>query len=340
MAVTIHDIAKRANVSPSTVSRVLSNSDRISEETKQRVRKIMDELGYYPHSVARSLVNKSTRTIGFFLPRVVEQVFNNPFMYEIIRGISSVASRNNYDILITLGEGKKEEETLRSLVHGRKVDGLMLIAARVNDFAVDFLKNQKFPFVVVGRPLHNENSVNWVDNDNVDAAYQLTKHLIDLGHRQIGFVGGPLAYVVTIDRCEGYKKAIREHGIAILDDYLLETEFLEEGGYKAVVQLLNLKSPPTAVVLTDDLMAFGAVRALKDRKMKIPEDMALVSFNNIPTAQFASPPLTSIDVNSCELGKTGMEILLKEINHPAAATNRAIIPFELIKRRSSIGVSK
>lgn len=340
MAVTINDIAERANVSPSTVSRVISNTGRISEETRQKVKMIMDEMGYYPNYIARSLVSKSTRTIGFFLPRAVEQVFNNPFMYEVIRGISLVASKNDYDILITLGERKKEEEMLKALIHGKKVDGLILLSSRVNDFSINFLKNEKIPFVVVGRPMNNENEVNWVNNDNIGAAYNATKHLIEIGHVRIGLIGGPSEHVVSIDRCTGYKKALCDHGIPVNEDYIIETEFLEEGGYKAVQHFLALKEPPTAIVLMDDLMAFGAIRALKDRRMKIPEDIALASFNNIPTAQFASPPLTSVDVNSSELGKTAMEILLDEIKSPKPIIKRAIIPFELIRRRSSMGANE
>lgn len=334
--VTINDVAKKANVSASTVSRVISDSSRISNATKKKVREAMEELGYYPNAIARSLARKMTNTISIFFPRSVEDVFLNPFTSEVIRGISAITCEKKYDLLISIARRNEESDILRSIVHGRKADGIISLSSKINDQSIEFLKNEDIPFVVVGRPLGYENSINWVDNNNVEAAYDATRHLIEAGHRKIGFIGGSHDYVVNLDRYEGYKMALEEAGIKANEKYIIKTDLLEEGGYEGANCLMRLPEPPTAVVATDDLIAFGVMRAARDRGLTIREDLAVIGFNNMPFSQYASPPLSSVDINTYQLGRKASEMLMQDLFEENKTFKRCIIPHKLIVRRSTV----
>jgi len=335
MAVTIKDVAKLAKVNPSTVSRVIANNPRISEKTKLVVREAMEQLGYHPNLNARSLVNKNTQTIGIIMPSSAEKAFQNPFFAEVLRGISSKANQQKYAIYMSTGA--TEEETFRgvvNMVQGRRVDGVILLYSRVNDSIMNFLQEENFPFVVIGKPLVHPELVNHVDNDNQTAAADITNYLIELGHRNIAFVGGSLELVVTIDRLEGYKQALQEAGIPIRQEYLVQEEFLKEGGQEAVAELVSLPEPPTAIVAADDIMAFGVLSNLHERGIRVPEDLSVVSFNNLMLAEFSRPSLTSMEIHIFQLGLEAVQCLVERIREPELPAKRIIVPHKLIFRDS------
>lgn len=234
MNVTIKDVAKRAGVSPSTVSRVLSNHPRISRETSQKVRDIMEEMGYHPNMMAKSLVSKTTETICVILPKPAEELFLNLFFMELIRGIVTQANRSGYDVLISSGGSEKEEvEAVSRLLNGRRVDGAILLYSRQDDAVVDYLKANEYPFVLIGRSEKYPDLLS-VDTDNVQAAYDATKHLITFGHERIGFVSGPPNLMVSQDRLKGYGQALADAGLTMRKEWIVEGEFLQESGYRAM----------------------------------------------------------------------------------------------------------
>lgn len=234
MTVTIIDVAKRAGVSPSTVSRVISNHPRISPATARKVREAMEELGYHPNIAAKNLVSKTAQAIGVILPRPAEELFLNLFFPEVLRGIVTQATRAGYDLTMTAGTTEREElDAVTRLVKGRRADGVVLLYSRRNDPLVAFLTEQRFPFVLIGRSEEHPDVLS-VDNDNVQAAYDATRHLIAQGHRRIGFVSGPPNLVVSRDRLEGYRKALQEAGLETRDEWIVEGEFLQESGYRAM----------------------------------------------------------------------------------------------------------
>lgn len=338
MSVTIKDVAKKAGVSPSTVSRVLSNNTRISRETSQKVRDVMEELGYHPNIMAKSLVSRTTESICVILPKPAEELFLNMFFMELIRGIVTQANRSGYDVLISSGGSEQEEvEAVSRLLKGKRVDGAILLYSRKDDQVVEFLKNNQFPFVLVGRSEKFPDILS-VDNDNVMAAYDATKHLISLGHKRIGFVSGPPNHIVSRDRLKGYVSALEEAGLEMRKEWIVEGEFLQESGYRAMSFFMNLPERPTALVVVDDLVSLGVLRGLHELGYKVPEDLCIVSFNNLSIAELSTPPVTSIDIGIYNLGYTASQALIQSIQHDGERQfqKRHIIPHRLVIRESSI----
>jgi DNA-binding LacI/PurR family transcriptional regulator len=335
MIVTIKDVAKEANVAPSTVSRVISNSPRISEKTKKRVREVMEQLGYHPNFQARSLAAKSTQAIGVIMPNSAYHAFQNPFFPEVLRGISTNAHTNKYGIYLSTGSTEDEIfEEVTSMVQGRRVDGIVLLYSRVNDKTMKFLQEADFPFTVVGRPHENEERVTYVDNDNIFITKQITNYLINLGHTNIAFVGGSLDFVVTIDRLNGFKLALSEAGIPFNDEYLVNEELIKENGKKAITALMNLQSPPTGLVTQDDLIAYEIISHLEDMKIRVPDDVSIVSFNNLLLSEHSKPSITSVDIAIYQLGYEAAKCLIEIIKNPDLLPRRITIPTKIIERKS------
>ncbi|RSK46910.1 LacI family DNA-binding transcriptional regulator [Bacillus canaveralius] len=335
MAVTIKDVAKLAKVAPSTVSRVIANSPRISEKTKKKVRKAMEQLGYHPNFIARSLASQSTQAIGLVMPSSTDVVFQNPFFPTVLRGLSEGAHENQY--ALTMTTGKTEEQIFEGvvqMVQGRRVDGVALLYSKVEDKVLTYLQDQKFPFVVIGKPFKNVEEITHVDNDNFRAAKEATEYLISLGHERIGFVGGNLNLVVTVDRLLGYEKALREAGISLANEYIIHEEFLREGGQEAVNALISLEKQPTALVVADDLMALGILNTFDEMGISVPDDMSIISFNNVLLSEMSRPPLTSVDINIFALGYEAARSLIEKIENPKEPVKRIIIPHELMIRSS------
>ncbi|MDE5415570.1 LacI family DNA-binding transcriptional regulator [Alkalihalobacterium chitinilyticum] len=336
MAVTIKDVAKRANVAPSTVSRVIANSSRISEKTKERVREAMKELGYHPNLNARSLANKSTKTIGVVMPNSAKIAFQNPFFPEVIRGISTKAHQEGFGLYLSTGQSEDEIfEEVKQMVYGGRVDGILLLYSRVNDKIMPFLIEQGFPFVLIGRPYNiDEDQVTFVNNDNFKAAKTVTEYLMLLGHEKIGFIGGNLDYVVTIDHLKGYKQALINANIPVRDDYIVHHEELEKGGQDAVIELMSLEQRPTALIVVDDIMTFGVLKMLADMNVTVPGDISVVSFNNVMISELSSPTMTTVDIHIYDLGYQATNCLISKINNPDNGEKKVIVPHRLVKRQS------
>ncbi|SDD05328.1 transcriptional regulator, LacI family [Paenibacillus sp. UNCCL117] len=336
MNVTIIDVAKKAGVSPSTVSRVLSGHSRISPATVQKVKEIMEELGYHPNAMAKSLVSKTTQTLGLLLPRSAEELFLNQFFSEVVRGVISQATRSGYDLMMTTGISEREEiEAVTKLVRGRRVDGVILLYSRNSDPVIDFLKEQNFPFVLIGRSEDHPDILS-VDNDNVQASYDVAKHLIAQGHRRIGFVSGPPNLIVSRDRLAGYKKAIDDAGLEFHNEWIVEGDFLQESGYRAMSFFMALPDRPTALVVMDDLVAFGVLHGLTELGYKVPRDLAVIGFNNIPMSELSSPPISSVDIGIYQLGYTASQTLIRFVKGESIHHNRIVIPHRLVLRESSL----
>lgn len=335
MVVTIKDVAKRANVAPSTVSRVIADSSRISLDTKKRVRKAMKELGYYPNVNARNLAVRSSQAIGVIMPSSAETALQNPFFPEVLRGIGSTAHETEYSLYVSTG-GNDEQlfEEVKRMVYGNRVDGMILLYSRVADPIMDFLVEANFPFVVIGKPYEQESRITYVDNDNYHASRELTNHLIDYGHRHIAFIGGTTDLVVTMDRLRGYRSALKKANLDFKDDYIVHDEFLRSSGRKAVERLFSLKKPPTAMVIADDMMSLGVINMLEEFGVDCPEDVSITSFNNLYLSELIRPALTTVDIQIYMLGVQSAKCLIEKLKHKEEPAKRIIIPYT-IKYRSS-----
>jgi DNA-binding LacI/PurR family transcriptional regulator len=335
MTVTIKDVAKLANVAPSTVSRVIANSPRISEKTKEIVKKAMEQLGYHPNIIARSLASQSTQAIGLVMPGSSDTVFQNPFFPTALSGLSQGAHEKKYALHMTTGKTEDEIfDGVIQMVQGRRVDGVVLLYSKVEDKILSYLQSRDFPFVVIGKPYKHVEEITHVDNDNFRATKEVTEHLIELGHEHIAFVGGNLNFVVTVERLLGYERALRDSYLQLENKYIVHEEFLLEGGQEAVRGLMSLDTPPTALVVADDLMALGVLNMLDEMGISVPGDISIVSFNNVLLAEMARPPLTSVDINIFDLGYEAAKSLIQKIENPREPIKRIIIPHKLVKRFS------
>lgn len=330
MRVTIKDVAKEANVAPSTVSRVISNSHKISEETKAKVNKAIKKLNYTPNVMARGLVSNKTRILGVVLPNEAADLFSNPFFVEAMKGMSIGAEENGYYIMYAFSKNEEDElKGVKEFTSSNLLDGICLLTARENDKCINYLKEINFPFVVVGRPDDDKNIL-WVDNDNFKAMYDLVNKLIKEGHNKIGFIGAKKDWKVSKYRLNGYKDALRKNKISFNKDIAMEgIDFTEECGYDAMKEILKNKSLDV-VVTTEDLLAIGANKFLLENKIK---NIKVIGFNNTPMTKYQNPPISSIDINATELGYEATNLLISTLNGKIKnKTNYHIVETKFIER--------
>ena len=331
MKITIKEVAKAANVSTSTVSRVISDSPQISEKTKEKVREVIKQLNYKPNAIARSLANKKTRIIGVVLPNEAQDLSFNPFFLKAMQGMSSYAKRKKYYITYAFNDDEREElNSIKDFITSNLIAGVCLLRLRTDDKSIEYLNNTNFPFVVVGRPEEPE-SMLWVDNDNFKATYNLMDTLIKKGHKEIAFLGAKEELTVTKDRLKGYKVSCEINGLSCATkNIIIKDEFTEEEGFEGALELIE-KCNPTAILVQDDLLAFGVLKALKSKGIS---DISVVAFNNTPLAQFQNPPLASVDINAYELGYYAAKVLIEYLENNNVENNHYIIVSELVERES------
>lgn len=335
MGVTIKDVARKANVSPSTVSRVLADSPKISEKTKQHVRKVIEELGYHTNLNARSLVSKTTQTIGIVLKNSDKEALHSTFAPEVLRGISATCSKYDYNIRLTTWASEEEiyQEVVK-MVRGKQVDGIIVLYSKRTDRVVPYLMECEFPFVIIGKPEKNPNKISYVDNDNIQAAMDATNYLIQLGHRQIAFISDDPTYEVAQNRLIGYKQAMNNNYLNVPNEYIHHVKNKYNQGFQVVQKLMSLSAPPTGIVITDDFNALIVLSALQALNKKVPKDVSLISFNNSPISEVTFPKLTSVDIQIYQLGYEAAKLLVTQINEPDHIKKSVIIPC-IIKERES-----
>ncbi|PSL41587.1 LacI family transcriptional regulator [Planomicrobium soli] len=338
MAITIKDVAKQAEVSPATVSRVIADNPRISEKTKQKVRETMESLGYYPNFQARNLVAQKTRTIGVIMANSTTLAFQNPFFPEVLRGISVSAHNSQYGIYLSTGATEEEiYDEVVAMDQGKRVDGIILLYSRVGDRIMDYLMKSGLPFSVVGRPHRNADTISYVDNDNISITKQVMSHLIGMGHKRIAFIAGGIDFVVSLDRLEGYEESLAENGISFQEEYIVKQDAMQQDGKKAIRRLFDLEDPPTAIVTHDDLVAYEVIGYLEDLQIRVPEDVSIIGFNNHALSKHLKPPLSSVDICIYELGFEAANLLLEKITDEQAAPRQITVSSRLIERGSCQG---
>ena len=337
MAVTIKDVAKKAGVATSTVSRTIQDHSSISEKTKIKVRQAMADLGYVPNFSAQSLASKTTKTIGVIMPVSDGVAFKNPFFLEVIREISKVCNEKHY--MVSLASGKDTGELLESIqMMARRgtVDGFIVLYSTWEDQIIEYLHEANLIYAMVGRPYLFENETLYVDNDNRLSGKDATNYLLQKGHTQIGYVGDDLDQVVTIERMAGFRDALQEAGIAINPQ---QSILMTDSDNEAVTQPLeNLfqqqKTAPTALVVSDDMLAVTVMQRLLMLGYQVPTDVSIISFNNSIFAKMAYPKLTSIDINVPQLGQQVALKLIDKIEEKEAPFVKMIIPHEIIERET------
>lgn len=335
MKVTIKEVAKQAQVSTSTVSRALKNSPLISQGTKDKINEIVKELGYHPNEIARSLANKSSQTLGMILPASAEDSFVNPFFTQFILGVTRYLESQSFSLLLSSARNEEDElEQIIRIVNSKRVDGIILMTVREDDKNIEYLMDCAFPFVVVGTPLKGD-EILWVDNNNKEAMFEVTEKLIQAGHKKITFLGGSQKLQVTKNRFWGYKQALEKYGLEFNQDLVFEVDFSEDEGYRLTHKLLSNVKDIDAIVTTDDLIAYGSMRAVKELGYSIPEKVSITGFNNTILAQYLLPSLSSVEINATDLGNKAAKLLLDSIDNGDLHNNFYIVDTEFIKRDSS-----
>ena len=330
--ITIADVAKRAGVSKMTVSRVINDSGYISDETRARVEAAIKELGYIPNALARSLRFKQTRTIALIVTDIT-----NPFFTTVARGVEDKASEQGFSVIFCNTDESSEEETQYvNVLLQKQVDGLLLVPASGTSETVTFLNNHAVPFVLLDRRVLGVEA-DVVRCDSEQAAYEGIQHLLDFGHTRIAALCGSVDITSSQDRATGYRRAMTDAGLAHeADNRVYFTSFTIDGGYDAAQQALAAEPRPTAFFAANNFIAFGAIRALKEANLRIPQDISLISFDDLPSAMLLDPFLTVIEQRAYEMGWQATALLLDRLNDKGADEPQEILlPTELIIRRSS-----
>lgn len=335
MAVTIKDVAALAGVSPSTVSRTCKDNPSISRETKEKVRKAMLQLGYEPNFQASNLASQNSKTIGIILPPSARETFENPFFLETIRGISQFCNGRQY--ISTIVTGQNSEELLgaiRTMVRSGQVDGFILLYSKADDAIIEYLNEEGLLYVLVGKAQQFANLTIYIDNDNVLAGKEATDYLYDLGHRKIAYLGSESIKLFSADRKTGYQLSMLQHDLVAEKKYIIEVNDVYLDECKPLLEMLQSEDRPTAIVVSDDILAVSLERVCIQCGLSIPEDLSIISFNNSLFARLTHPPLTSIDVNSCQLGIEAASQLINHIENPNLVATKIIVPHSLIERES------
>lgn len=332
MAITIQDIAQHLKLAPSTVSKVLNGYPHVSEQTRMRVLGAADELNYFPSTAARNLRRQRTEKIGFSFAFPVPTMAD--YVSGMVIGAISAAELKGYNLTLYPSMDDQVSQLIK-ICRSREVDGILLFGRpKMAETTIPLLQKEGMPFVVVGRPV-DDPTVSFVKSDDPKGALEVTRHLIAQGHTRIAFTTRPEVGVTSRDRFTGYAQALEEAGVPLDDELVIPTTLEADSGYYAMQQLLDLEDPPTAVFAIHDLVAIECVRAIKERGLRIPKDIAIAGFDNWRASLAESPPITTVDPPLHEIGFKAMDILLDRLAKPSSASTRLSLPVNLIVRAST-----
>lgn len=326
---TILDVAERAGVSPTTVSHVLNNTRHVSEGTRERVLQAIEELHYRPNILARSLRRRETQTLGILIPDNA-----NPFFAEMVRGIEDTVFDEGYTVLLGNSDGEPDKERrYLDLFINKQVDGVVLVAAAMqSEKTVKILSSPSISAVVVDREIES-GRMDQVLADNLSGGYEATRHLLMLGHRRIACITGPSQVTPSAERVTGYRQALADWEIA--PDLVLAGDFRHAGGFRAAQMLLGLDKPPTAIFACNDMMALGVLAAAHELDVRVPEELSLVGFDDIPLDELVVPRLTTVCQPAYEMGSLAAALLLKRLKEPDRPVERQVLKTYLVEREST-----
>jgi LacI family transcriptional regulator len=328
--VTIKDVAHASGVSYATVSRVLSGYEFVRETTRNRVMEAVERLGYVANLQARSLAGGRTQVIGMLVPNL-----DNGYVGTITQGIDQELARANCDVLLYTSHRHpgKESFYVNTIANGL-AEGLLLIAPLVPTTYLDALREQNFPYVLIDQTDATENS-SVVEATNWQGAYEATRYLSQLGHTRIAFITGSLAVRSAIDRLQGYKAALADSNISVREELIIEGDYQQQTSFESTKHLLqNGHAPPTAIFASNDLSAFGAMDAVRESGLRIPDDISIIGFDDVPQASFVYPKLTTVRQPLEQMGQVAVKLLLEQIEDPSRPPQRVALATQLVIRDS------
>ena len=329
---TIRDVAKHAGVAPITVSRVINNADYVSQKTRDRVEAAVEELGYVPNMLGQSLRFKRTMTLALVLTDIT-----NPFWTTVARGVEDVAQANGYSIILcNTDESEAKQEQYLQMLLRRRIDGILLVPASSSDpNPVQLIQKQGIPVVLLDRKIPNV-QVDIVRADSENGAYQLTNHLLSLGHKHIAMLSGPETVSTAVDRASGYRQALTDANLPPDVSRLYWGEFNQESGYHIAKAALSASPPPTALFAANNFIAIGALHALKELDLRMPDDIALVTVDDSAPTFPQEPFLTAVTQPARDMGQQAAQLILNRLTDTIDKnTQHIILPTQLLVRASS-----
>lgn len=330
MTVTIYDVAREAGVSMATVSRVVNNNPNVKPQTRKKVFEAIEKLGYRPNAVARGLASKKTTTVGVVIPDISNSIFA-----EVARGIEDIANMYHYNIILCNADKKKDKEirVINTLLE-KQVDGLLFMGGVVTDEHIRAFQTSTVPIVLCGTTVDN-GEIPSVDIDHEAAAYDAVNMLIEEGHRRIGMISGTLQDPATgYARYNGYRRALENAGIPVREELVRLGNYRYESGAEAMSYFLGLAERPTAIFAATDEMAIGAIHAIQDHGLKVPDDVSVISIDNIRMASMVRPQLTTVAQPMYDIGAVSMRLLTKLMNKETVEETKVVLPHEIIRRKT------
>ncbi|HEY8637555.1 MAG TPA: LacI family DNA-binding transcriptional regulator [Candidatus Limnocylindrales bacterium] len=337
--VTLDEVALAAGVSRATVSRVVNGNPKVGEDAKRDVERAIAKLGYIPNPAARSLVTRRSDSIGVVIPEPTSFLFGDPFFPRLLRGIGAALSSRELQLVLLMPQSPREESRVERYLTAGHVDGALLVSLHGDDPLPSHLAARGVPAVIGGRPPSGA-AVSFVDVDNEQGARSAVEHLIAGGRRRIATITGPLDMGAAIDRLTGYSQALAAGGIAADPDLQAAGGFSQPGGAEAMRHILDVRPDIDAVFAASDLMASGAMQVLRAAGRGIPDDVAIVGFDDSPIAESTDPPLSSVRQPIEEMGREMVRLLLELTTDPGSVPRKVTLATELVARRSSEGVAR
>lgn len=332
MKLTLEDIGRMAGVSRSTVSRVINDQDSVSPDVRTRVQEVIGRTGFIPNVAARSLASNRTGVIGLIIPSRVHALFQDPYFGSLIQGMSRASNEAGTTLSLFLFETEEEEERLYPrVVSAGLVDGVILTASRRGDPLQTRLLDGSIPFVIVGKP-DREDRVSYVDVDNVGGSRAAALHLCSLGYERIAYIGGPISTSAAVDRSTGFLEGLATCGRVVEANLTANGDFSEASGYQTMRDILPNR--PDAVFVASDTMAVGVLRALREAGLDVPRDIAVLSFDGLPSSEVSTPALTTVRQPIKATGAQAVDLLLGLVNGTTVGPVAHILPTELVIRDS------
>jgi LacI family transcriptional regulator len=331
MTPTIRDVAQQAGVAPITVSRVVNNSGYVSQDTRARIEAVIADLNYVPNTLARSLRFKKTRVLALILTDIT-----NPFWTTVARGVEDVANAHGFNVILcnTDEDEVKQSDYLQVLLQ-KRVDGFVFVPARSTAECVKPIQAQKVPVVVLDRQIPDA-AVDVVRSDSEGGAYELVRHLLALGHRRIAVLSGPEAISTAADRVAGYRRALADAALPTAAELVFHGGYNQDGGYRTARKALAEVPRPTAFFAANNFIAIGAFRALREAGLRVPDDVAMVCFDDVPQWLQINPFLTIASQPAYQMGRQATELLLERISaHDPPEAREVVFPVDVIIRKSS-----
>jgi DNA-binding LacI/PurR family transcriptional regulator len=331
---TLEVVAARAGVSRATASRVLRGADNVSDDSRNAVLAAADELGYRPNLAARALVTRRSDSVAFLVAESEDRLFNDPYFLGILRGAQAEVAAAGLQLIFVIASSRAEAENFEQYAKGGHVDGVLLVSLHGDDMLPQHLESIGVPTVVNGRPISGDKSLYYVDSDNQAGGQLATQALLDRGARRVATITGPLDMCAGLDRLEGYRSALRSAGRPLVERRVVTGDFTADGGAAAMARLLDTDPDVDAVFAASDLTALGAMRTIAERRLRVPEDVAVVGFDDVHEASLGNPPLTTVRQPIDELGRTMARMLVARVN--GVETQRtSVLPVSLVRRGSA-----